>query len=102
MADLAALNAFTDIRVADNGSIGVQVLGTFTATLSFQASIDGVTFFSFGMAGAGTGGDLGTSAATSGPSAFRSKCSGYAVVRFIITAYTSGIVTVIPRVGKYS
>lgn len=102
MADLVALNDKVDIRVADNGSVGVQITGTFVATISFQISIDGISFVSFGVVASGAGGDLATVSSASAPGLFRAKCSGYAVFRAIITAYTSGIVVVQPRVGKYS
>jgi hypothetical protein len=74
-----------------NGGIGVQVTGTFSATLSFEMSIDGTNFVSVLATNVNSGGIATTTTATG---IYKFDVVGALVVRVRASAYTSGTATV--------
>ena len=74
-----------------NGGIGVQVTGTFSATLSFEMSIDGTNFVAVQTTNVNTG-SVATTA--TGTGIYRFDVVGALVVRVRASAYTSGTATV--------
>ena len=71
----AAQDAATISGLPSVGSVGIQVTGTFSATITFEATVDGTNYVTYALS------DLSTAARTSG---------GYAAVRARCSAYTSG------------
>jgi len=89
---IAALDgAVTLTSLSGLGVVGVQITGTWTATLTFQGSVDGTNYVTL------TGQDsayAGPVTATTANGVFLLYSAGYASVRVIATAYTSGTATV--------
>ncbi len=73
------------------GSLSIQVNGTFTGTLTFQGSIDGVTYNSI-QALPSTSTTYVTT--TTGTGLWTAPVGGFAFVRVNMTSYTSGTATV--------
>jgi hypothetical protein len=90
---LAAAQDAVALEVRGYGSVGVQVTGTFVGTVTFEATVDGVTWVAFNMTPSNSGTDASTLATTG---ASRKDCGGYRAVRARMSAYTSGtaIVTI--------
>ena len=66
------------------GFVAVQVTGTFSATITFEASVDGTNYVAFNMTPSNSGTDASTATAagaftkeTGAFSAFRARCSTY-------------------------
>lgn len=84
---LTFLNDFVDLDVSQYASIGITIQGTFTATVTWTASIDGVNYFAiFPINGA--------SANTTGATTQFFNVNGLARLRFTATAYTSGTIAI--------
>lgn len=94
-----------DYNVSSQGSIGLQITGTWVGTLTFQSSIDGTNFVSFGVISVAD-----TSSAkvttTTGNGTFQATVAGLRTVRIVFTAYTSGTAVTNARMtmtaGKFS
>lgn len=78
-------------REFTNGGVGVQVTGTFSATLQFEMTIDGTNFVAIQAASVTTGTIATTTTATG---IFKFDVVGALAVRVRSTAYTSGTATV--------
>ncbi len=73
-------------------TLAVQVSGTFSATVSFEGSVDGTNW----AAVAGTNASSGqTATSTTAPGIFVFNIPGFKKFRARITAYTSGSVTAV-------
>lgn len=84
---IAALNGNVAVLTNGCGSVTFNITGTWVATLSFQATTDGTNWFAVYGTIAGT--DSTTELiATNNPVTI--SCGGFAQVRLIATAYTSG------------
>lgn len=70
-----------------NGAVAIQLTGTFTGTLQFEASVDGVTFVP-ALSMDITTGDLGTTCTA--PGVYRLESVGLSVVRVKSTAWSEG------------
>ena len=77
------------LQVPREGSIGLQLAGTFSATVEFEGSIDGTTFVSMVLAPS-TGGAGATSATSAG--VWTGSAGGLRFIRARVSAYTSGSV----------
>jgi hypothetical protein len=91
MADLGSNGALVDYEVENSGSFGLQITGTFSATITFRSSIDGVNFVDTGLTPI-SGGAVVTSATA--PGLWRSSAGGIKLFRAIVTSYTSGTAVV--------
>lgn len=94
----AALNTTTcpgagcvSLSVSGVGGVAVQVTGTFTGTLSFEGSIDGVNYVALGLLPIASTTAV-TSTTTTG--LWSGGVGGMAIVRVRMSAYTSGTATV--------
>jgi len=74
------------------GFVAVQVTGTFTATITFEASVDGTNYVAFNMTPSNSGTDASTATAagaftksTGAFSAFRARCSAYTSGEPVVT-----------------
>lgn len=97
MAALATTNAYVDFGVKNAKGIAVQLSGTFSATVSFQASVDGTNFVPILLTAANT-----TSAATTATTEniFQGPVYGYEVLRAKATAWTSGTANVVASITR--
>jgi len=87
---LGAAEAAVTVTVADADRIAFVVTGTFTGTITFEASVDGTTFAAFGMQ-VPTGGAIVSTATAPGTfAAIANSCQGFETVRARMSAYTSG------------
>lgn len=94
---LAALNA--NVVLSLNGATGfaVDLRGTFVATITFQATIDGTNWFTVAVLPAGSAANIATVTTAAAAGAWMGNANGCVQVRAIATAYTSGSVTVVIR-----
>ncbi len=74
-----------------NGGIGVQVTGTWVATLQFEVTIDGTNYVALPMANVNSG---ATASTTTANGIFAGNVVGVSAFRVTSTAYTSGTATV--------
>lgn len=79
------------VSVIGVAGLGVQVTGTYSGTLSFEGSVDGLTFVALLATPPGT-----TTAVTSTTSTgvWQSNVGGLTIVRVRMSSYSSGIATV--------
>lgn len=80
----------TAANVAGRSRIGVQVTGITTATITFEATIDGSNWVALAMSPAG-GGAAATTVTADG--LVSGTVAGFAQFRARISAYTSGTIT---------
>lgn len=94
----AVADAAVEIRVEGLPNIGVQLTGTFTATVHFKGTIDGSTWADVGVALLADPTTIVTSATAVGAW----QCTAHALVAFqvICTAYTSGTINVALIAGE--
>lgn len=89
---IAALNDTVSINIPTSASFVFTITGTWVATLSFQGSVDGSTWFS--AVGVAIPTALASTAATSNAT-YGISVGGYSQVRIIATAYTSGTANIV-------
>jgi hypothetical protein len=93
-AYLDAADEALTMSVDNKGGIGLQLTGTWAGTVSFEASIDGLTFVALNMVPSNSA----TAASSStGNGAWSANCAGYSIVRARMSAYTSGVAGVTLR-----
>ena len=91
---VAALNNAASIDgFPSNGVLGVQISGTFSATITFEATMDGANWVAFNMTPAASA-TAASTATTTG--AWTANSGTYIAFRARCSAYTSGspVVTV--------
>ena len=81
----------TPARVAGLSTVGLQVAGTFDATVDFECSIDGTTWRSWPMTPIG-GGSAVVNATAAG--VWRASCAGLSLIRARVADFASGSITV--------
>lgn len=83
------------VAVAPNGDGGayIDLRGTFVATVTFQGSVDGTTFFNIPAMPAGSAQNVATVTSATVPGAWQVNCAGMVSVRATATAFTSGTIT---------
>jgi hypothetical protein len=85
-----------DYNVAGQGSIGIQIDGTWTGTVTFQSSINNSTFTSLRVVSSADTSSVGVTTTTSNGS-FQATVTGLSIVRVRFTTPTSGTVLVVSR-----
>jgi hypothetical protein len=78
-----------------NGAVGVQITGTFVGTVSFEGSVDGVTWVGMAVVPLGTAGVRVLSA--TGTGVWQANVAGLTSMRARCSAYTSGTAVVTMR-----
>lgn len=81
----------TEFRQLENGACGVQVTGTFTATLLIEATMDGTNWGTYAFVNCATG---ATATSITAAGQFRTELVGVHSVRVRCSAYTSGTAAV--------
>jgi hypothetical protein len=69
------------------GSVGIQITGTFSATITFEGTVDGATYVALNCLPSNSGTAASTATAAG---AFTVSSGGYAAIRARCSAYTSG------------
>lgn len=84
---IGALNATVAVNTQGCAAVSFNISGTWSATLTLQATLDGTTWFTITGQDAQTGLALTTTTANK---VVVAECASFAQVRLIATAYTSG------------
>jgi hypothetical protein len=90
----AATGNGVHMPVAGLSSVGLQITGTFVATVTFEVSINGADFVSLSMTPS-AGGAAVTTATAPGLFQATNVPTPYAVFRARVSAFTSGTVTAV-------
>lgn len=93
-ATCATLHACIDARVNGASFVGVQVTGTWAATLQFEGTIDCTTWFSVQASPQPSGATVSN---TTGNGQWSLPTSGYCSTRVRVSAFTSGTVAITMR-----
>lgn len=89
-----ATGAGTSLPTAGHATAAIQVTGTWSATITFQGTVDGTNYVSVQAVNPADGSVQTTTTANG---VFIVPCAGLQAVRTNITAYTSGNVTSVGR-----
>jgi hypothetical protein len=91
--NLTALNQAVTVNAAPIDKIGISITGTFTATVSFEATLDGTNWVAV-AAGAGATPATPVTTATA-PGVFVADCYQFVGFRVRCSAFTSGTAAVV-------
>lgn len=94
---LAALNASLVLLLDGASGFAVDLRGTFVGTITFQGTIDGTNWFPILALPVSSGVNTAAVSTATAPGAWVGPATGLHRVRAILTAYTSGTVTVTLR-----
>lgn len=83
----AAENAATVIGLPSPGQVAVQIYGTLSATISFEATVDGTNWVAFNMVPSNS---ATAAASATAAGAWSASTGGFAGIRARCSAYTSG------------
>lgn len=99
---IGALNAnSTVVDISDADVLAVQISGTFVGTVSFYASNDGTTYYTYGLHQIlQTSGTTDVLSAT-GTGLWTKPCGSLKYFKTIMTAYTSGSATIQVVTSRY-
>lgn len=94
---ITALNGA--VPIALNGATGfaIDLRGTFTATVTFQGTINGTDWFPVAVLPAGGSVNVASVTTATAAGAWVGSGSGFVQVRAIATAFTSGTISVVVR-----
>lgn len=90
---ISALNGAVTLAVDGHAGAAIDLRGTFTATITFQGTIDGTTFFNLVATPVASAANVATVSTATAAGAWYVQCTGCVQIRAIATAYTSGTVT---------
>lgn len=94
---LTALNGAVTVTPNSVSSVNIGVSGTFTATLTFEGTIDGTNYYPISGVPISGGNVVQT---VSAPGAWTGTIAGFASFRVRVSAFTSGTAVVTLRVGQ--
>jgi hypothetical protein len=94
---LGALNANVELVLGGAAGFVVDLRGTFSATVTFQGTINGTDWFTIAVLPAGGSVNVASVTTATAAGAWAGSATGVLRVRAIATAYTSGTVTVVIR-----
>ncbi len=86
-ADLAAANAAVTLSLGGMGGAGIQIEGTFSGTLTFYGSVDGVTQHAVLASPVGSTTQVSTATAAG---MWTVNTVGFATLKVQMTTYSSG------------
>ncbi len=81
----------------EGGTVTWAITGTFTATLTFEATVDGTNWFAWSAMTTGSGTTRNYTAAATAPGIFQMNAAGFSAVRARCSAYTSGTAVVLAK-----
>ena len=90
-----ATGAGTSILMAGYNRAMFQVSGTFAATITFQATVDGTNYVTYALSDLSTSARTHSTTQTTAGIFIADDASGVTAIRANITAYTSGSITVV-------
>src|SRR6185503_13499790 len=85
-----------DFSTGNNGSIGIQITGTWSGTITFQTSSDNSTFVSFRVVKTSDTTATGITTTTSN-GVFQGTITGVSIIRVVFTSWVSGTAVVTSR-----
>lgn len=94
-----ALGNGTPINCPGHGTCTVQITGITSATVTFEATLDGANWVAVLFTNLNTG-NAATTATADG--IYRASCAGFALVRARISTYASGTIYAHGRVVPFS
>ncbi len=86
-----------DFNVGGNGSVGIQITGTWSGTITFQASVNNTTFTAINVIPATSPTAVST---TTGNGLWSASIGGLSTVRAVFTSYVSGSANVAFRTAQ--
>jgi len=99
-ATLDALNEALTLAVDDADSVALQVTGTFTGTITFEASVDGTNYASVAVKASSQTTATTLVTTTTATGVFTLNTQGLPHVRARMSAYTDGEATVLARASR--
>lgn len=90
---ISALNGTVVLNMPGDGGAAFDIRGAFTATVTFQGTIDGTNFFSLVATPVASAANVATVTTATAAGAWYVQCAGCTQIRAIATAYTSGTIT---------
>ncbi len=93
-ANLTALNQALTLTMQGEAAMAVQLTGTWTATVTFEASLDNVNWTTINVQRAGDNIISQTVINSTNNDVYRIGCSGFLFVRARCSAFTSGTIVV--------
>lgn len=94
---MAALNSEVLLTVSGMSGVAIDLRGTFSATVTFAGSIDGVNFFNLVATPVASSNNVATVNTATAAGAWFVNCQGCSTVRARATTYTSGTITAVLR-----
>ena len=94
---ISALNGAVTLNCGGDAGAAIDLRGTFTATVTFQGTIDGTTFFNLVATPVAAAANVAVVSTATAAGAWYVQCAGCTQVRAIATAYTSGTITAVLR-----
>jgi hypothetical protein len=94
---LGALNANVELVLGGAAGFVVDLRGTFSATVTFQGTINGIDWFTIAVLPAGGSVNVASVTTATAAGAWAGSATGFLRVRAIATAYTSGTANVVIR-----
>lgn len=92
--NITALNGTVALTVDGMSGVAIDLRGTFTATITFQGTIDGTNWSNLISVAATGGGSFSTASTVSAAGTYMIPCGGLKQIRANATAYTSGTVNI--------
>lgn len=86
-------------NVAGQGSIGIQITGTWVGTITFQSTLDNSTYTSFRVVSAADTASSGVLTST-GNGIWNGTVAGISQIRVVFTAWTSGTAVISVRINN--
>lgn len=80
--------AITLLRLFTSGGVAIQLSGSFTGTVTFEATVDGTNWVAFNMTPSASGTDASTATAVG---AWSKQNNGYAAVRARFSTASGGM-----------
>lgn len=99
-ATLGIADAALTLAVDDADSVALQITGTFTGTITFEASVDGTNWASVAVKASSQTTATTLVTTTTAAGVFTLNTQGLPYVRARMSAYTSGSATALARASR--
>jgi hypothetical protein len=91
--NITALNGSVTLTTQGTSGVAIDLRGTFVATVTFQGTIDGTTFFNLQATPVASSNNVAAVTTAAAAGAWYVQSGGCVQVRAIATAFTSGTIT---------